>query len=830
MRIILKFLFKNIKENKFRSFLILFSVTISSALILASNAMTNSLNKTYMKQIRASIGSAEIYISPNSKSPSPFVDIKENKEFSDKLGYIVPVLKGNGSYKVSNDEEKKLSINGYDYDDLEKINPISLKESANVEPFKGKKAIIGTKFAQENGFKIGDSITIKINDANYKFNIVAIANNESLFFNENDTVTFLVPRDFMDTILNANNRGNVVYLKTKTGEDKQKLIDDLRKEYNKYDVRETMTEDDLKRNTAMVSQSMKMMSIVVLLMSSFIIYTAFKVIVLERLPIIGTFRSIGATKKTTDFILLGESFLYGIIGGSIGSVLGIAVLYLLCMMIMKGDFNISLKPSDFITSFLLAIVLSLVSSAIPIIKAMKYSLKDIILNDVSKEGKYKIWKQVLGIFLIIIFNIAPRVADSNLLALIGPLSLLFELIGIILIVPLLTKIVSIILGKVLGKIFGNEGVLAVKNLRENKSVLNNISILALGISVVLMISIISSSLVVEIGDAYTNTFKYDVWVSGSNLNDDFRRVLEKEDGINESYGAYSANNVDIEGKNDKIMWISGVQNNKHFDYYKFDFIGNQAEITSKLDEDRNIIISTTLRDKYKYKENDIVNLKFNNSTKGYKGYKIIGFIDTMMDDGSFALVSSKYLKEDAKAKYYSDILIKTNKDPVLVEKQLQKKFTSKKLFIKSIVNMKNDNIKQNQQFMNMLEVFAVMAMIIGSFGVLNNFIISFMERRRSFAVLRSVGMSKIQNLKILFIEALTGGAIGGLIGAFGGAVLCFVIPYVIKGLAGINFNIHYEASTFSAAFMAGVLVSLFASVGPSLKSSKLDIIQAIKYE
>lgn len=827
MKIILRFLFRNIKENKFRSFLILFSVTISSALILASNAMTNSLNKTYMKQIRASIGSAEIYISPNSKSPSPFVDIKENKEFSDKLEYTVPVLKGNGSYKGSNDEEKKLSINGYDYNELAQMNPISLKESTNVEPFKGKKAIISTKFAQENGFKIGDSITIKINDANYKFNIVAIANNESLFFNENDTFTFLIPRDFMDTIVDANNKGNVVYLKTKTSENKQNLIDSLRKEYDKYDVRETMTEEDLNRNNAMVSQSMKMMSIVVLLMSCFIIYTAFKVIVLERLPIIGTFRSIGATKKITDFILLGESFLYGIIGGAIGSVLGVGVLYLLCAMIMKGNFNISLKPSDFITSFLLAIILSLVSSAIPIIKAMKYSLKDIILNDVAKEGKYKIWKQVLGVILIIAFNIIPRVVDSNSLALVGPLSLLFMLIGVILIVPLLTRIVSMILGKILGKIFGNEGVLAVKNLRENKSVLNNISILALGISVVLMISIVSSSLVIEIGDIYTNTFKYDVMVSGSNLNDDFRRILEKEEGVIESYGAYSTGNVELEGKNDKIMWISGVQNNKHFDYYKFDVIGNQSEITKSLDQDRNIIISTILRDKYKYKVNDIINLKFGDNTKGYK---IVGFVDTMMENGSFAMISNKYLKEDAKTRYFSEILLKTNKDPVVIEKQLQKKFTSKKLLIRSVITMKENNIKQNQQLMNMLQVFAVMAMIIGSFGVLNNFIISFMERRRSFAVLRSVGMSKTQNLKILFIEALTGGAIGGIIGAFGGAILCFVIPYVIKGIAGVKFNIHYEASTFIIAFMAGVLVSLVASVGPSLKSSKLDIIQAIKYE
>lgn len=827
MRIILKFLFKNIKENKFRSFLILFSVTISSALLLASNAMTNSLNKTYMKQIRSSIGSSEIYIAPNSKSPSPFIETKKAKEFNDRLEYVIPVLKDNAVYKDRNSKEINISINGYEYEDLNQSNPISLSESINLEPFKGKKVIISSNFAQKNHYNVGDNVTIKMNNGNYKFNIVAIAKDEGLFFKEGDTFNFIVPRDFLDTIFQANNRGNIIYLKTKQGEDKQKIIDDLKKEYDKYDVMETMTEADLQRYTGMISLSMQMMGIVVLLMSSFIIYTAFKVIVLERLPIIGTFRSIGATKKATDLILLGESLLYGVIGGAIGSVLGIGVLYGLCMMFMKGDFNIALKPSDFIISFLVAVVLSLASSAIPIIKAMKYSLKDIILSDISSEGKLKKWKQILGVVLIIIFSVAPRIVDSNTLIIIAPLSMLLILVGVILVVPLFTKIFSIILSRIISKVFGNEGVLAVKNLRENKSVLNNISILSLGISVILMINIVSSSMGIEVSAVYTNSFKYDVQVAGENLNDDIRRILEKEDGVKESYGAYSTGGIEIEGKNDKLSWLSGVQENKHFDYYKYDFIQDQTEITSKLDEDRNIIISTMLRDKYKYKENDIISLKFNNGTKVYK---IIGFVDTMMDNGSFALISNKYLKEDGKTKYYSEILLKTNKDPVEVEKQLQKKFSTKKLSFRSVETMMDNNNKSNADMMNMLKVFAFMSMIIGSFGILNNFIISFMERRRSFAVLRSIGMSKRQNLKILFIEALTGGIIGGVIGILGGGVLCSILPYVIKGLVGIGMTMHYEINTFIFAFIAGIVVSLVASMGPALKSSKLDIIEAIKYE
>lgn len=49
-------------------------------------------------------------------------------------------------------------------------------------------------------------------------------------------------------------------------------------------------------------------------MSVFIIYSSYKVITLDRLPVIGTFRSIGAEKKTVTRIFLLESLLYGSAG------------------------------------------------------------------------------------------------------------------------------------------------------------------------------------------------------------------------------------------------------------------------------------------------------------------------------------------------------------------------------------------------------------------------------------------------------------------------------------------------------------------------------------
>lgn len=63
-------------------------------------------------------------------------------------------------------------------------------------------------------------------------------------------------------------------------------------------------------------------------MSVFTIYSSYKVIILDRLPVIGTFRSIEATQKTVTRILMLGSVFYGCIGGTIGIPIGIGVLKL----------------------------------------------------------------------------------------------------------------------------------------------------------------------------------------------------------------------------------------------------------------------------------------------------------------------------------------------------------------------------------------------------------------------------------------------------------------------------------------------------------------------
>jgi len=107
--------------------------------------------------------------------------------------------------------------------------------------------------------------------------------------------------------------------------------------------------------------------------------------------------------------------------------------------------------------------------------------------------------------------------------------------------------------------------------------------------------------------------------------------------------------------------------------------------------------------------------------------------------------------------------------------------------------------------------------------------ISFIERKRSIAILRSVGLSKKQTLKMIMIEALTGGCIGGIAGIVGGILMLSTVPHLMQAI-DVPLALHYTWSFFINSLIGGIIIALLASISPASKTSKLNIIEAIKYE
>jgi putative ABC transport system permease protein len=832
MGVIFKFTIRNIKEKKFRTFLILFSIMMSSALFFASGAMSGSVGQIIVDRIRNSVGSSEIIIYSNEKSPSGYMTTTAAEAFSTEMEFITGTVLGEGIYKKGNKETVKISLNGYELSELQQMNPVVLASEYNLYPFSGKKIILSSSTAEKLGLSIGDSIELTINTVKHKFVISGIAQPKGIFLEDGRINNGVVPVEMLASLYGAKGQVSTIHMKPKDMNRKQEFIESLSAVYRRYSVAETIDEEDIRRGASTFNVPFMMMVVMVLVISVFIIYTSFRVITTEMLPVIGTFRSIGATKRMTDFVLLIESIAYGTVGGALGCILGIGVLYLMAnMMLTQADraagFTGTIQYSGFqmLTAFLLAVALSVLSSLIPIIRVSKISIKDIVLNKIENVKKKKAFKLWLGLVLLAGVFIAPRMAPRNMAVAVSMVCLIFASISVTLLIPYITNVFIRIFEKLYVFLFGNEGILAAKNLRENKNMLNNISLLAMGISALLIINTISFSVFEEVSDAY-RTLDYDIelWVPGPDRQK--LKLVEKIDGVSDTYGNYQSYSVELADSSDRISCILGAEPNKFDDYYDMGIIGDKDSLLRELDMGRSIIISNALKYKFDVDLGDSITLK---TKVGDRPYRVIGFCETMMYNGQMAIVSDRYLKSDMKLRYYNDILIKTSKDPEVVRENIKKFFGNQDIYITTMAEMENANNESNKSLFSIFRIFSIMAMVIGIFGVLNNFAISFMERKRSLAMFRSAGMSKVQIIKMIFIEALSGGLIGGAVGVFSGVVNISIIPYVMRAI-DMPIPIHYSAVLMIASLFGGAAVTLIASISPALKSSRLNIIDAVKYE
>ena len=129
--------------------------------------------------------------------------------------------------------------------------------------------------------------------------------------------------------------------------------------------------------------------------------------------------------------------------------------------------------------------------------------------------------------------------------------ILLILISIVLLVPLATRSLAIVLEKLYGLSFGNIGILAAKNLRDNRSILHNIALIAIGISSLFMINTISGSVMNSLANMYRDA-KFDIqvwaWPSDRNLELKIRTVP----GVSETYGLYGVYDVKLPNLDDSI--------------------------------------------------------------------------------------------------------------------------------------------------------------------------------------------------------------------------------------------------------------------------------------
>jgi len=129
-----------------------------------------------------------------------------------------------------------------------------------------------------------------------------------------------------------------------------------------------------------------------------------------------------------------------------------------------------------------------------------------------------------------------------------------------------------------------------------------------------------------------------------------------------------------------------------------------------------------------------------------------------------------------------------------------------------------------------LLVFAGVSLVVGSFLIINTFSILVAQRSRELALFRALGASRRQVSRSVLLEALVMGFVGSTVGLALGFALALGIKalFATLGLDLSGSPLVFEARTAVAAYLVGILVTVFAAYLPGRRASRISPIEALR--
>ena len=839
---------KNLKLNKKRTIVTIVGIILSTALMVGIGLLFSSFQDYMIRET----------ISYNGKYEAEYGDVSldklnsiDKKDFS--YFYQKPI--GFSKFDSANEYKPYLYISSVNKEYFNELHLISGRFAEN-----DSELVISNHINTNGGasYKIGDIITLKYGERVVE-GVNTLANNE---YYEEETLNIVGEKTY--TIVGIVEISNfedysasgystfTLDMNDKEGtvnvfvmfNNKKKIIkqsEDLAKKLgydNAISYNSTLLALYGESTYGNIMKSMITMIVIMLSLVSIgcivVIYNSFAISVMERKKEFGLLSSIGATKKQLSYTIFFEALIEGTIGiilGIGGAYIGIGTVILIINNLI-GDIlvlklNLVTNIMFIIIPVIFMILVIFISALVPSRRAAKVSpIEAIRQNDDIKINKKKIKT-----------------------------------------------------GKLVNKLFGIEGEIALKNIKRNKKKYR-VTIVSLFISIVLFISFSSyMNYTIDTASSVMGEVPYDYQISyfGDDPNND-KEALDKINEIVKSsdvkeYVSYSVSNLSIIGNytysdeyldfyksaygDDGIKALTNLKYQYISIYILDDISYNKYKELIGLDKD-----SVILLNKFKgvsYGNNKRVNYDIPVINNGDINIKICNFDDNDEDvdttkycnkkidnifitNKSFDLIEEFSYMSDFKLivnkKLYDNIsdsgthytqynIISDNTDNIdKLTKELDK-----------YDNVNYTNVKESmKQANNMILVvkilmygFIGLITLIGVTSVFNTISTSMALRKREFAVLRSIGLTRKGFNKILFFESLFFG-LKSLIYAIPVSLgVTIIIHYALADMMSIN-SIVIPWKAIIISIVSVFVIVLLTMMYSTSKIKKHNIIEQIREE
>lgn len=388
MRLAFKIALRFLTSSKGQTILIAFGIAIGISVQIFIGSLIEGLQ---ISLLDATIGNAShITVSANEKNEpiddyeTIIADIKANYTEVDKIS---PTLT-KGAFIKTDDKTNQIVLRGFEIDRADQIYKFSdaLLDGGALPKVSTNEVIVGLNIAEDYGVELGESLEIITPEGSvFEAKVVGFFDLKVASINQTWVIADLAfAKDIFDY---QNTQVTGIEMQVAEPFDADLISDrmslEIPVEAVKFDNWKVQNEQLL---SGLSGQSTSSLMIQVFVVISVVlgIASVLAITVLQKSRQIGILKAMGITDKISSQVFLFQGFMLGILGGILGILFGLALLWSFSQFALNADGTpvvpIFINFGFIGLSGLIAVVASTLASIIPAIKSRKLSPIEVIKN------------------------------------------------------------------------------------------------------------------------------------------------------------------------------------------------------------------------------------------------------------------------------------------------------------------------------------------------------------------------------------------------------------------------------------------------------------------
>jgi putative ABC transport system permease protein len=588
-------------------------------------------------------------------------------------------------------------------------------------------------------------------------------------------------------------------------------------------------------------------SVFALVVGMFIIYNSFSIAVTQRRGEIGILRALGATQRQVRRVFLIESILAGLLGSSIGAIGGMLVARGLTESmnsIIRQQVagaggraaDISINPWLLLTGILIGVATSIIAAWIPArsasavdpVKALqKGKFQVISAGENRKRRRLAIVFALVSVCTLAVGYWKPAFYAGYLL-----------IIGSgLLLTPTLTHILAKLLRPLLRRVLPVEGTLAADSLIQTpRRTSATVAALMLSLAMAMGFGGVTDSMRASIEEWMTNALNPDFFVTVSatlasrsfTFPSDIGPVLEAVPGVRMVQLVRSAR---LMYRGIPVMVVSLETEKLKNTVRRRPIAGDLDEMYRLTAEGKGLMVSDSFQAQHQLKLGDVVSIPV---PRGELSLPIVGIIRDYSDlQGALFIDRSVYLREwNDSTVNVARVYVTPGENPAAVQQRIRESLQGKKsLIVLSNAEVRTYVFQIVEQWFSLSRLQIVVAVLVAVLGIINALTVSITDRRRELGIVQAVGGLRMQVRRTIWLEALSIGTIGLILGIAMGAVnIYYTLGMVRRDLGGLDLDYIFPVS-MALMLVPVILVSaLVAAIGPGETAVRGSLVEALEYE